>query len=83
MAKLISVDAWVLRECNRIEEYCGDFPIDWLSECAEYAQQDWKDEDGNVDWESVEYQIECDADSYMVFIESAYPERVRGECAYG
>lgn len=77
MAKLICVSDWVRRECDRIEAFCGDFPEDWLSDCAENAQEDYTDEDGVVDWECVEYQIECDAENYMNFIETYYPERLR------
>lgn len=80
MAKLICVSDWVRRECARVEEFCGVFPEDWLSDCADNAVQDYTDEEGFTDWECVEYQIECDADSFMQFIMESYPELVREEC---
>lgn len=71
----IDVDYWVRREAKRVEEFCGDYIIDYLDECAENAKIDWT-VDGRTDWEEVERQIVNDAEHYMEFIEATYPENI-------
>lgn len=79
MAKVISVDAWVQRELDRIEAFCGDRPEDYFCEMAEEAVKDWTFDDGTTDWDSVEGEIIAHADIYMDFIRDCYPECVRKE----
>ena len=76
--KYMTVTKIVRRECERIEAATGDYPIDWLDECADMAVVDWTDEDGNLDYESIEDEIICHADNYIDFICKTYPERMRG-----
>ncbi len=76
--RLITVGQIVRRECERIEAKTGDYPLDWLSECAEDIWSEWLTDD-QAEPADLESEIEAKADQYIEFIQTAYPERMKGE----
>ena len=57
----------VKRENQRLADMFGSDYEDWLTEVAENAIEDWTDEKGNLDEESVLTAIENAADDYEYF----------------
>lgn len=57
----------VKRENQRLVDMFGSDYEDWLTEVAENAIENWTDEKGNLDEESVLAAIEDAADDYEYF----------------
>lgn len=65
----------VENECERIMSEVGRYPLDWMTEIAENAQENWT-EGGFLDYDAAEDEITGHADQYIYFMKENYPEEV-------
>ena len=76
LSRHTSTRSIVNTQLDRIESITGTRPVDWLSEVEGLAIEE-NDLDDGFDWDSYAMQIESDADNYIDFIQTNYPELIR------